>query len=171
MPLSNAFQPSFLRWDLSHWSWLAGKLLGSVSSLTPSLRLVLRLQVCLAVSVYQVGVGDPDSSFPACVILCPFSRLLSPFCFIFISMIYVEFFKKYVSGFMCFTCPLLISFIRKTNFVSFCCCGSFVEGLLTIHVDCILGLCSPWFVLLPVTVLNLAALQPVFGISLLIPIK
>lgn len=88
----------------------------------------------MAVSVYQVGIGDPDSGFPACVILCPFSHLLSPFCFIFISMIHVEFVLKHVPGFMCFTRPVLISFIRKTNFVPLCCCGSFVKGLLTIHV-------------------------------------
>lgn len=123
-----------LFWDeASHWPWLAGQLLESVFPLTPPLRPVLGLQVCVAVSVYQVSVGDPDSGFPACVILCPVSRLLSPFCFIFISMIYVEFFK-YVPGFMCFTHPVLISFIRKTNFVSLCCYGSFVKGLLTVHV-------------------------------------
>lgn len=123
-----------------------------------------------------------NSDFPAYVIFCPFSHLLSPF----LPFIYIcdSCWNRNMCCIYVFTWPVLIPFIRKTNFVPLCCCGFSAKDVLTIHVAiffwvlfflvCSFANYRPAWLLLLYTKSwgwSMTALQLVFGISLLISIK
>lgn len=96
----------------------------------------------------------------------------------------LNFFKIKVCACSCVIWPVLIPFLGKTHFVPLCRCGSFVRDLWTIHVVvffwvlfsliCSFAIyCPVWLLVLYIKPRgwSITALQLVFGISLLIPIK